>query len=299
MEKEKALQTIFTSHRSARVHNIIFTAGVLTLVILLGLTWVTRHSSAAGEAQFETFEEMIPMRDGVRLYTVICVPKNSTERLPILLQRTPYGSGAGIAARLSSVYKELVADGYIFAFQDIRGKYKSEGDFRMNRPPRDKRDPKSIDEATDTYDTIDWMVKKVRNNNERVGVFGVSYPGWLAAIPLLEPHPALKALSPQAAMTDTWLGDDFFHQGGFRLSYGYEYVYGVESSKGGADQTFDTYDMFEWYLKKGALSNFLTPTLPTWKDFIEHPSFDNFWKSRSASHYLKEPSVPTLHVAGW
>jgi hypothetical protein len=143
------------------------------------------------------------------------------------------------------------------------------------------------------------MVKHVKNNNGRVGVFGVSYPGWLAAVPLLEPHPALKALSPQAAMTDTWLGDDFFHQGGFRLAYGYEYVYGVESAKGRADSTFDTYDMFEWYLKKGALSNFLTPTLPTWKDFIEHPSFDDFWKSRSASHYLKEPAVPTLHVAGW
>jgi uncharacterized protein len=293
----------FASPRRARLHHIILTITLLALVVPLGRTRATQQhlqsGAQSGEAKFEAIEEMIPMRDGVKLYTVICVPKNSAERLPILMQRTPYGSGPGIAGRLPFAYKELVADGYIFAFQDIRGKFKSEGEFRMNRPPRDKGDPKSVDEASDTYDTIDWLVKHVKNNNGRVGVFGVSYPGWLAAVPLLEPHPALKALSPQAAMTDTWLGDDFFHQGGFRLAYGYEYVYGVESAKGGADPTFDIYDMFEWYLKKGALSNFLTPTLPTWKDFIEHPSFDDFWKSRSASHYLKDPAVPTMHVAGW
>ena len=102
----------------------------------------------------------------------------------------------------------------------------------MNRPPRDQKDTKSVDESSDTYDAIEWMVKNVPNNNGRVGITGVSYPGWLAAVPLLEPHPALKALSPQAAMGDTWMGDDFFHQGGFRLSYGYEYVYGVENTSG-------------------------------------------------------------------
>ncbi|MGH9753425.1 MAG: CocE/NonD family hydrolase [Blastocatellia bacterium] len=289
----------FASPRRARFHYIILTAALLALTAPFSRTQATQQPSQSGEAIYEAIEAMVPMRDGVKLYTVICVPKNSSERLPILLQRTPYGAGAGIAGRLPFVYKELVADGYIFAFQDIRGKYKSEGDFRMNRPPRDKSDPKSVDEASDTYDAIDWLVKNVENNNGRVGVFGVSYPGWLAVVPLLEPHPALKALSPQAAMTDTWLGDDFFHQGAFRLSYGYEYVYGVETAKGGSRPAFDTYDMFEWYLKKGALSNFLTPTLPTWKDFIEHPSFDDFWKSRSASHYLKDPAVPTLHVIGW
>lgn len=272
---------------------------LLALIAQFSQTQATQRQPQVEEAKFEAIEAMVPMRDGVKLYTVICVPKNSAEPLPILLQRTPYGVSPGIASRLHLAYKELVADGYIFAFQDIRGKHKSEGEFRMNRPPRDKNDPQSVDEASDTYDAIDWLVKNVKNNNGRVGVFGVSYPGWLAAVPLLEPHPALKALSPQAAMTDTWLGDDFFHQGAFRLSYGYEYVYGVESAKGGASPTFDTYDMFEWYLKRGALSNFLTPTLPTWKDFIEHPTFDDFWKSRSASHYLKDPLVPTLHVIGW
>ncbi|MEW6128163.1 MAG: CocE/NonD family hydrolase [Acidobacteriota bacterium] len=279
-----------------RLHYLLlFTA----LVALLNVTALAQGAQPQQDAKYEAIEAMVPMRDGVKLYTVICVPKNQTEALPILLQRTPYGASPRIAGFLPQAYRELDADGYVFAFQDIRGKYKSEGEFRMNRPPRDKSDAKSVDEASDTYDTIDWLLKNVKNHNGRVGMFGVSYPGWLAVVPLVEPHPALKALSPQALMGDTWLGDDFFHQGGFRLSYGYEYVYGVESAKGGASPQFDTYDMYEWYLKKGALSNFLKPTLPTWKDFIEHPTFDSFWQSRSASHYLKSASVPTLVVVGW
>jgi hypothetical protein len=271
---------------------------VLSLIIF-------SYSSGGGQAtqpaavEFEKTEVMVPMRDGVKLHTLIFTPKQMTEPLPILMTRTPYGIDGWNSARVNGANAHLVPDGYIFAYQDIRGKYGSEGDFRMNRPPRDRSDAKSIDEATDTYDTIDWLIKNVRNNNGRIGIFGVSYPGWLSVVPLMEPHPALQTLSPQALMGDTWLGDDFFHQGGFRLSYGYEYVYGVESAKGGARPEFDTYDMFEWYLKKGALSNFLTPTLPTWKDFIEHPTFDSFWKLRSASHYLKDPAVPTLHVVGW
>jgi putative CocE/NonD family hydrolase len=271
---------------------------VLSL-IAFSTTFAGAQATQPAAVEFEKVEVMVPMRDGVKLHTLVFAPKQMSEPLPILMTRTPYGIDGWSAGRINNSNQHLVADGYIFAYQDIRGKYGSEGDFRMNRPPRDKSDSKSIDEATDTYDTIDWLVKNVRNNNGRVGVFGVSYPGWLAVVPLTEPHPALKALSPQAAMGDTWLGDDFFHQGGFRLSYGYEYVYGVESAKDGARPTFDTYDMFEWYLKKGALSNFLPPTLPTWKDFIEHPAFDSFWRSRSASHYLKDPAVPTLHVVGW
>ena len=281
--------------QGGRFQHLFFTAALLLGLAATGFGYAPRQAAQAPELSFDRQEVMVPMRDGVKLFTVIFVPKNATEPLPILMQRTPYG----VSGRSPLGNRELVADGYIFAFQDIRGKYKSEGEFRMNRPPRDKNDPKSIDEASDTYDAIDWLVKNVKNNNGRVGIFGVSYPGWLAVVPLTEPHPALKALSPQALMGDTWLGDDFFHQGGFRLSYGYEYVYGVESARGGANPSFDTYDMYEWYLKKGALSNFLTPTLPTWKDFIEHPAFDAFWKSRSASHYLKTAAVPTLHVAGW
>src|SRR5215468_4530537 len=149
--------------KRTRFHHITLTISLLALIVPLRRTWATQQTSQAAEAKFEAIEEMIPMRDGVKLHTVICVLKSSTERLPILLQRTPYGAGPGIAGVLPSAYKELVADGYIFAFQDIRGKFRSEGEFRMNRPPRDKSDSKSIDEASDTYDTIDWMVKHVKN----------------------------------------------------------------------------------------------------------------------------------------
>ncbi len=282
---------------------IVLRTKLLAALLLALVTPLARGQSAqqpsTRSVDFEKIKVMVPMRDGVKLHTLIFVPKNAAEPLPILMTRTPYGVDGWSSGRINNSLAHLVADGYIFAFQDIRGKFKSEGEFRMNRPPRDKNDSKSIDEATDTFDTIDWMIKNVKNNNGRVGIFGVSYPGWLAVVPLTEPHPALKALSPQAAMGDTWLGDDFFHQGAFRLSYGYEYVYGVESAKGRASPKLNVSDVFEWYLKKGALSNFLTPTLPTWKDFIEHPAFDSFWKSRSASHYLKDPAVPALHVAGW
>src|SRR4030095_6577470 len=161
----------FASPRRARFHHIILTITLLSLIVPIGRTRATQQQLQSGAAKFEAIEEMIPMRDGVKLYTIICVPKKSAEPLPILLRRTPYGSETRIAGDLPYAYKELVADGYIFAFQDIRGKFKSEGEFRMNRPPRDKSDPKSVDEASDTYDTIDWMVKHVKNNNGRVGVF--------------------------------------------------------------------------------------------------------------------------------
>jgi len=140
--------------RTLRLHHIFLTAALLALIAPFSQTQATQKPSQTAEVKFEAIEAMVPMRDGVKLYTVICVPKNSREQLPILLQRTPYGVGPGLAGRLHSRYKELVADGYIFAFQDIRGKYKSEGEFRMNRPPRDKNDPKSVDEASDTYDAI-------------------------------------------------------------------------------------------------------------------------------------------------
>src|SRR6185295_17518430 len=150
-------------------------------------------------------------------------------------------------------YKELVADGYIFVLQDIRGRYGSEGEFMMNRPLHDKKDPKGVDESTDTYDTIDWLTKNVPKNNGRVGMLGVSYDGWLSAVATVDAHPALRASSPQAPMTDAYMGDDFFHNGAFRQTYGYEYAKSMESSKENTDVSFDR-DAYDWYLQQGALS---------------------------------------------
>ena len=250
---------------------------------------------------FEKREEMIAMRDGVRLHTLIFTPKNQTEPLPIIFNRTPYGVGQTTSDGINRRFKEFVQDGYIFVRQDIRGRYNSEGQFVMNRPPRDKKDLKAIDESTDTYDTIDWLVKNVAKNNGRVGILGVSYDGWLAAVATLDAHPALKASSPQAPMTDTWMGDDFFHNGAFRQTYGYEYVTSMETSKEDTDVTLDK-DAYDWYLGLGSLSRItekLQGKLPTWNAFAAHPNYDDYWKARASERYLTQTHVATLVVGGW
>jgi len=153
---------------------------------------------AQAGASFDSTDVQIPMRDGVRLHTTIFTPKGGTSPLPLLLTRTPYGI-TGSSGSFAGSYAELAAEGFIFVFQDIRGRFGSEGTFVMLRPPRDQRDPKTIDEGSDTYDTIEWLLKNVPRHNGRVGMLGVSYPGWLTVMAMLDPHPALKAVSPQAS----------------------------------------------------------------------------------------------------
>jgi putative CocE/NonD family hydrolase len=250
---------------------------------------------------FDKREEMIPMRGGVRLHTLIFTLSRQSDALPIIMSRTPYGIGGASSEGINNRYAELVKDGYIFVLQDIRGRYGSEGQFLMNRPLHDPRDPNGVDESTDTYDTIEWLIKNVPKNNGRVGILGVSYPGWLAAVATIDAHPALKASSPQAPMTDTWLGDDFFHNGAFRQSYGYEYVKAMETSKEGTDVTFDR-DAYDWYLNAGSLSKLTALTegkFPTWNAFVAHPNYDDYWKARGAGNYLKPTHVATLVVGGW
>ena len=242
---------------------------------------------------------MIKTRDGVRLHTLIFDPKNQTESLPIIFSRTPYGIGQADSESINGRYKELVKDGYIFVLQDIRGRFSSEGQFMMNRPLHDKKDPKGIDESTDTYDAIDWLIKNIPKNNGRVGILGVSYPGWLAAVATVDAHPALKASSPQAPMTDTWLGDDFFHNGAFRQSYGYEYVKSMETSKEGVDVTFDR-DAYDWYLGKGSLSKLTELTegkFPTWNAWRTALSGKGWWRlagSPCATHAMPDQWFQSL-----
>jgi putative CocE/NonD family hydrolase len=246
---------------------------------------------------------MIPMRDGFKLHTVIFTPTDAKQALPILLERTPYGAPHEEKALLSR-YAHLISDGYIFAFQDIRGRFKSEGQFVMQRPVRGKNDPKAIDEGTDTYDTIEWLLKNVNGHNGRVGILGISYGGWLTTMALLDPHPALKAASEQASPADMFLGDDFHHNGAFRLSYGFEYAALLETSKEtNTNFEFDRSDTFQWYLDLGALSNvnekYFHGKLPTWNDFVSHPNYDSFWQKQAFWSYIGQPKVPNLNVAGW
>ncbi len=249
---------------------------------------------------FEKTETMVAMRDGVKLHTNIFSPKGFAGNLPIIFVRTPYGI-EGAERAFSSSYAELARDGYIFVLQDIRGRYKSEGQFVMLRQMRDKKNKSAIDEATDTYDSIDWLIKNVPRNNGRVGMMGTSYPGWLTVVGALDPHPALKAVSPQASPADMFLGDDFHHNGAFRLSYGFEYAVMMETNKERAQFAFGDTDTYDWYLRLGSLAHvnekYLHGNIPSWNDFVNHPSFDAFWQRQAVAPYIDRVSVPTLSVA--
>jgi len=257
---------------------------------------------AADDAAYTSRDAMIPMRDGVSLHVKIFTPADQSAPLPIIMRRTPYGvENAGRS--LSSSYKALADEGYIFVFEDIRGKYGSEGEFVMQRPARAPGDTTSIDEGTDTYDTIEWLLANVENHNGRVGMLGVSYDGWTTIMGAIEPHPALKAISPQASPADMWLGDDFHHNGAFRLSYGFEYAVRMESDKEQKPFAFDRYDTYDWYLSLGPLSNvnadYLHGSIPTWNDYVAHPDYDAFWQRQTMIPHLTDVKVPTLNVAGW
>jgi hypothetical protein len=281
----------------------LFWRAFITLVCLAGVTPFNAQQPAA--SLFTSAEVMIPMRDGVRLYTQVYAPAQAAERLPMLLLRTPYRTGQLNSTRLAAALPELAADGYIIVLQDIRGRFKSGGEFVMLRQPRDPKDKKAIDESTDTYDTIEWLLKQVPNHNGRVGMAGTSYGAWLTVMGMLDPHPALRAAVPQASPADMWIGDDFHHNGAFRLSYGFEYAYMMESSKEISDvsSVIDRYDAYEWYLALGPLSNvnakYFHNRLPTWNDFVNHPDYDAFWKRQGFAPWLNRVSVPTLNVAGW
>jgi uncharacterized protein len=253
----------------------------------------------------EKREEMIAMRDGAKLHTEIYSPKDAEQALPILMVRTPYGiaNPDGGISNMIYRYVDMFADGYIFVLQDIRGKYDSEGKFEMLRPIHDAGDAKGTDESTDAYDTIEWLVKNVPRNNGRVGMDGTSYDGFLVTMAMVNPHPALKAVSEQACMGDVWLGDDFFHNGAFRLSYAFEYAPLMETSAENYSFLFHSVDLYDFFFRLGPLANanpkYFHGKLPSWNEFAAHPNYDEFWKRHAVAYGLKQPTVPNLNVAGW
>ena len=290
------------------VANVTRVAGVC-LVLLGSLGAISAQESKTARPDltklFAKQGVMIPMRDGVKLYTEIYTPVGSNEPLPLFIERSPYGISAADKGHSPILfrYADMWADGYIFVFQDIRGRYGSQGKFEMNRPVHATNDPKGVDESTDTYDTIEWLTKNVAKNSGRAGIAGISYGGFLAAMAMVDPHPALKAVSEQACMGDAWLGDDFFHNGAFRLSYGFEYSALMETSKENYSFSFDSFDLYEWYLKLGVLSNvnarYFHGKIPTWNNFVNHPTYDDFWQRHAIANALQHTTVPNLNVAGW
>jgi putative CocE/NonD family hydrolase len=251
-----------------------------------------------------TFQEvMIPMRDGVRLQTVIFAPNDQKAPLPILFRRTPYGVPARAPQQLPPNYKELEQDGYIYVIQNLRGRFKSEGVFKLTSQVN-LADSASTNETTDAYDSIDWLVKHVPNNNGKVGMFGVSYDGLTSALALLKPHPALKAISEQASPADEWMNDDDHHYGALRESYAFEYAVLEQADKNkNTNFVFDIYDTYSWYLALGPLSNsnarYLNNSIPHWNDIVAHPDYDEFWKKEAWIRQLHSTTVPLLNVAGF
>jgi putative CocE/NonD family hydrolase len=282
---------------------------ILSLGLLICL-WLVVPAQNDTLTLYKKTSVLIPMRDGTRLFTVVLTPVHATQPLPILMQRTPYGAdlnvtdGTEFNFSLHPFLGNMAKGGYIFVFQDIRGKYKSEGTMQIHQPIIHLRQKDAVDESTDTYDTVDWLVKNLPNNNGKAGILGISYPGWLALVGAIDPHPALKASSEQACMGDLFLGDDFHHNGAFRLSYGMEYTYEVEYDKTtDSDFPFPQYDLMDWYLKLGSLKNvnsrYFHNQIPTWNNFVQHPDYDSFWQKNSPLSYTGQPEIPMLHVGGY
>jgi putative CocE/NonD family hydrolase len=274
-----------------------------------------KFAAAVPNADYVKQEVMIPMRDGVKLYTVIVIPKavaDGTAKAPIMLTRTPYNAAgrAGraktphITAMLGDGDDAFIENGYIRVFQDVRGKYGSEGDYVMTRPVRGPLNPTQVDHSTDAFDTIDWLVKNVAQSNGKVGMVGSSYEGFTVLMALAEPHPALKAAVPMSPMVDGWRGDDWFHNGAFR-NPSLPYIAGQNSVRGkGEALVTGVYDDYDAYLRAGSTADFAhsygLDQLNFTKKLFEHPAYDSFWQEQALDRILaKKPlKVPTMHVVG-
>jgi uncharacterized protein len=276
---------------------------LLSFVIVATAQQPAQPTQPQSTPLFTLQEVMVPVRDGVRLQTVILTPVNQSGPLPILFRRTPYGVPDKPPAQIPPFMKELAQDGYIFVIQNLRGRFKSEGEFKLSSWV-DPNDPKATNETTDAYDSIDWLVKNVPNNNGKVGMLGVSYDGLTTALTLLHPHPALKAISEQASPVDQWMNDDDHRYGALRESYDFEYAVLEQADKNkNTHFDFETYDTYQWYLDLGPLSNinekYLHGSIPYWNSTIDHPDYDEFWKKEAWVNQLHASTVPNLNVAGF
>ena len=283
----------------------IFALSVFTLV----------HDAPAQDAaynvrqHYEKHELMVPMRDGVKLFTIVYTPRSSVEKYPILLARTAYG----IAPYGADNYRATIGpgpnnafakDGYIVAYQDARGKFKSEGEFIHHRPIVKGQ----ISEVTDTYDTIDWLVKNIANNNGRVGQWGISWGGWEVSQGMIDAHPALKASSPQSPPQDQFLGDDHHSGGAFALMYAFQWMSTNARARNAPSDApvgrfdYGTPDGYDFFLRMGSAANarqFFADDVPTWNDYMVHGTYDDYWQSRNVPRDLRGINHPVLLVGTW
>ena len=286
----------------------------LTFSILLSVTLSSYSQPAKSVRQrYDKREVYITMRDGVKLFTSIYTPKNSKTTHPILLNRTPYDiepGGKDSFNYFMQLYTRYTDDDYIMVYQDVRGKYMSEGEFEDIRPViPEKRSNKDFDESTDTWDTVDWLVKNISNNNGNVGIFGISYPGFYSTMGLINAHPAVKAVSPQAPVTAWFLGDDFHHNGAFFVLDCFSFYYSngqkhrAPTRKGFPSFRWPVSDCYEFFLSAGADKNlspeYLGDSVRFWNDAFAHPDYDDFWKNRDPRPFLKNVTPAVMTVGGW
>jgi len=272
-------------------------------------------SAAEIRAGYTKYEFRVPMRDGAKLFTAVYVPKDASpaRTYPFLIERTPYSVGPygadNYPKRLGPA-PSFTADGFIFVYQDVRGRYQSDGTFIEMTPHKEaKKSPKDVDESTDTYDTIDWLLKNVPNNNGKAGIYGISYPGFYAAAGMPDTHPALKACSPQAPVTDLYMGDDAYHNGAFMLEANFGF-YTFFKPRAGLEypprdwENFDygTNDGYDFYLAMGPIGEaekrYLKDGNFYWDDQVQHPNYDEFWKTRDISAHMKNVHCAVMTVGG-
>ncbi len=290
---------------------------MLCLTVLAALISQVLPTASAQETynvkdHYTKHEYQVVMRDGVKLFTSVYVPKDASQKYPMMMQRTPYS----VAPYGPDAYRPQLGpsplfakEGFIFVFQDVRGRNMSEGEFAWMRPYKPKKaSANDTDETTDTWDTIEWLLKNIPNNNGRVGMWGISYPGHYAAQALIDPHPALKAVSPQAPMADNWLGDDMHHNGALFLPHAFNFIinFGRPRTGPGVAQfsRFDhgTNDGYQFFLEMGALPNaqkYMKNENKYWNEWMEHGDYDEYWQAQNVPQHLKKVTPAVMTVGGW
>ncbi len=288
---------------------------IFRFLFLLIATSSFGQSSDFVKENYTKIDTTISMRDGVKLYTIIYVPKDQSEKYPFLMERTPYSVapyGENTYARRLGPNTTLMNEKYIFVYQDVRGRYMSEGhNLEVTPYIPTKKDKTQVDESSDTYDTVDWLLKNIGNNNGRVGLYGISYPGFYAAASLPGAHPAVKAVSPQAPVTDEFIGDDANHNGAFFLLDNFMFMnyFGKERNAPTEDYgstMFDakTNDVYHFFLDLGPVKNtqsekYFNHRSYIWNEYLAHDTYDDYWQKRNIRPYLKNITIPTLVVGGW
>jgi len=292
----------------------------IKILSILCLLWMLAKSQDNGDGMFvrENYfkiDTVIKMRDDIKLYTVIYIPKDQTQKYPFLIKRTPYSCapyGRNNYSNTIGPDKNLEKEKYIFVYQDVRGRFMSEGvNLEVTPHLPNKKSNKDVDESSDTYDTVDWLLKNIKNNNGRAGLYGISYPGFYATASLPSAHPAIKAVSPQAPVTDEFIGDDVNHNGAFFLLDDVNFMNTFGKERRGLVKDYgsdifngNTKDAYKFFLKMEPLKNtqsskFFNHRSYIWNEYLAHDTYDDYWKARNIRKHLKNITIPTLVVGGW